>query len=264
MNKLFLLIAATLIGFSVLLSFKSYDKSSGAQSPGLTGLEMRSKIPLPGLDTIGYFEGIRRYYQKDSIIVFVHPVERYRTERDLSSNDGSKDSVIKIGETNRYFVYRVNASQGIRYDSLSVKGEAFFSVDSLLKHETITDFDPFYTRVMANDSLVEGKWSEDRRNYTEKYISKTKKDETYGDSTILAYSSAFDKYFFSLSPCLEKAKGIKLKSFKLIYNGTPGSSIRSFRIPRQVLIEINEMERIDDPDIEEIFSRFAKEEHKIR
>lgn len=259
MKKLYLLTAAAFIAIVGLLSFKNYDKSPVIAKQELRGLEIRSRIPLQNLDTVGYAEFTSRYYQKDSIIVFVHPVEKYHTERDPFSNDGTNDRIIKIGETNRYFVYWVNAARGIRYDSLSVQQGTVFSVDSLLKSETVTNLDSFCIPVMANDSLLEGRWSEDRQRYVEKYICREKKDETYSDSTILIYSPGLDKYFFSFSPYLEKAKGIKLRSFKLIYNGTPGAAIKSYRIPRQVLMEINELPEIADPDVAKIFSRFQKE-----
>lgn len=253
-----ILITVTAIGFTFQFSGKGCQSPSNKKGLGTIGLQLLIDIPLMSLDTVAQHRDTFYYYQKDRLIVYKMPVSLFQSKIYYSS-DGeiTGDSLLRIGKRYEYYVYHQNKKYGIKFDSITSQIGTIFSVDSLLERQTITNFDRFYIAKIPNDSLIEKGWSKDKKQYIEKYVPRRKVDETYSDSTVLTFSGTLDRYFFSLSPYLEKSRQIKLESFKLIYTGQSKSSIRSYHIPRYLMYEAKSMPSVDNADVEIILSRFA-------
>jgi|GEM_PF-2979243 len=247
------------MGMAFQMPFKSCRAKSPDSYSEMLGLQIVTDLPLMSFDTVVQYPDTIFFFQKDSALIFKIPVKLFESEI-YTSPDGTvkRDSLFQIGTRYEYYSYFRNNKYGWRFDSLGAEKGAVFSVDSLLARQTVTNFDAIYEKKMGNDSLVEESGSKRSGVYVEKYVPRVKKDETYGDGTIMTYSASLNKYHFTLSPFLREKKGLNLKSFKLVYNGASESSIRSYSIPRHLLFEMNELPRIKYDDIEAIYKKLLQ------
>lgn len=247
------------MGTAFQMPFKSCRAKSPDSYSETMGLQIVTDLPLMSFDTVAQYPDTMFFFQKDSVLIFKMPVKLFESEI-YTSPDGTidRDSLFRVGTRYEYYSYFRNNKYGWRFDSVGAERGALFSVDSLLARQTVTNFDEIYEKKMGNDSLVEESGSKRSGVYVEKYVPRVKKDETYGDSTIMTYSASLSKYHFTLSPFSKVKKGLNLQRFKLVYNGSSQSGIHSYSIPRYLLFEINELPRIKYDDIEAIYEKLLQ------
>ncbi len=161
-----------------------------------------------------------------------------------------------------YWMYKKNHKKGIRYkgarqDTIGIT----FDVDSFLVKDAFKNF-PFYSK--EADSLVSKIANRNNREVIERYVPKSRPDDSYPDSMIVRYNSDYQDIPFYFSSELEDGKKSRITEILGIYNPIPNSTYKAQLRGRKMSFQI---ERIPVENSEEkmcYFERFKKSFEKLK
>ena len=150
----------------------------------------------------------------DTLIIYTkNDLSLYALPYNYSIDDGNK---LTLEETRfRYFIFRANEPFGYYFDSLYSQNPLKMNVDSLLKEKAFTATN-YYDRI--NDSLIIKIQNQDNIPLIEKYIPKTKHDNSYADTTIFYYSKKLKNLDYSFSKDLEKERTLRISKVQMVFN----------------------------------------------
>lgn len=185
----------------------------------------------------------------DSLIIYDHGDKiiyglpyTYTLENDTS--------IILQESRYNYLAYKRGAHYGYYFDSAKAINSFKVPVDSTLKARR---FNIVKLYNGYNDSLIEQIKSNDQFALIQKYITKTKPDQSYPDTCIFYYTNGLKDFEYSLSPELEQLHKLKVCKVRLIYNSQFYKDY-SFKFPsREFRFELKEIKDLIEKDIVTIF-----------
>ena len=200
------------------------------------------------------------YYQ--DLILYQLP---YEFDSSISTYHVKADTVEEkhfLTTRYNYLVYREGNKYGIWYETIHGKEFKKVSVDSLLSLKgKPVDFQYIVSR--PNDTLI-GKTILNNGNiFIEKYIHKTKPDESFSDTTLLYYSRGLRDIIFSFSPMLDKMKESKLFKLRLVYNEAYSPKYSIIKPKREISFEVQQIKVSNSEQLIDFFNRFVKDEKAL-
>lgn len=252
--------------FFVILLFSCLATKSLAQTDSLTAIHYIVKVPVVQGDR-QYFDLVDTtpiYYYQDLIIyqlpyIFDSSKSTYHVQTDSTSNEHI------LTETRyNYFVFRQGSKKGIWYYSLErLDSTKQLTCDSMLKQVGMqTNLQSFLND--PNDSLLERTTLQNGNIVMEKYITKTKPDESYNDTTFLYYSKSMKPIDFSISPFLDSITNSKLFKLRLVFNETYSAKYGITMPKRDLVCEIQESKPLHFDKLKPLVQRFKQDEKQLR
>lgn len=202
------------------------------------------------------------YYYHD-IIIYQLPYIFDSTKHTYHvKSDSISDENILTETRYNYFVYRSGSRYGIWYRSAESDSNKRLSVDSALstKGTPINLQSIIYS---PNDSLIEKLNMNNGTIFIEKYIPKTKPDESYNDTTLLYYSKEMKPIKFSLSPYLDSLRDAKLFKVQLTSNETYSQKYSITMPKRDLVYAIETLTTIDKNKLKTLLQRFQRDEKAL-
>lgn len=182
-------------------------------------------------------------------LFFYNDITLYEKEGIFIHADDTQEKVYT------YWMYRQNQKKGVRYKrSYRDTIGSTFDVDSFLVKNAFKNF-PFYSK--ENDSLV-FKGTDNKRMLVEKYIPKTKPDDSYPDTVVFKFSKGFEDIPFSLSSELDERTKGKLVEVTNTYNAVPNSKSKAQSKSRSMLFRLERISTEQQEDKMKYFERFEK------
>lgn len=250
--------------FSFVLSGCIVTKNK-IPSDKITGINYIVKLPLVQGDRqyIDFGDTTLIYYFQDIVIYKLpYTFDSSKVTYHIKADTISDEHIFTETRYN-YFVYKRGNDNGIWYRSIEqLDSNKTLTVDSILKRIGIP------TNVQAiiyspNDSLLESQSFDNGNLLIEKYIPKTKPDDSYNDTTLLYYSKTMKPIQFSMSPFLDSMKSKKLYKLRLAYNEA-FSKIYSITMPkRDIIYEIREVNVDSIDNLKLLISRFRQDENLL-
>ena len=200
-------------GSFFILFLHSCVATKHQSKPGsITALNYIVRLPLVQGDKqyFDFGDTTPIYYCEDLIIYQLsYTFDSSKTTYHIKSDTISNEHILTETRYN-YFVYKQGSHNGIWYRSVEqLDSNKIIPVDSILKRKSA----PINLQSLIfspNDTLIEKVTFDKGREFIEKYIPKTKPDESYNDTTLLYYSKAMNTIQFSLSPILDSLNNAKL------------------------------------------------------
>jgi hypothetical protein len=236
---------ATLMIFSVL--FIMCSSESTRRENKIKRIDLIYNIPIVKLS--GELQNVT-----DSLSIFYHnSFILYRFPYTYSVENANR---IESQERRfKYFIYRNHNPYGYYFDSLNASRYSKMNVDSLLSAKAFAS-NNFYD--MNNDSLVEAIKSRGNFSLIEKYISKTKPDQSYADTTIFYFTDKFKDLKLSFSMELEKIKNLKICKVRIIYKAH-FDRVYNIELPnREFVFQLREEPNVNSDEILSFFNSFEK------
>ncbi|MFD0940399.1 hypothetical protein [Pedobacter boryungensis] len=240
---------------SIILACGSTNKSST-----LNAVAIRWSIPLvnPADGSLQKMADSCYLYYLDSLVLirvpYAHTEYSYGKINDTKTNRDTT-SVIKKETKFKNYIFKKDNPFGLQFETITSISFQRFNVDSLLKAKTFKGV-RFYNEV--NDTLVESIKISDEI-LLEKYIPKTKIDESYSDSTYLYLNSDLNGINYTLSKQIDSLKKKKLYQVKYIYNEIPNGISGHVTLPkREFIFSFTEMRVENQIEIINFFNRFKK------
>jgi hypothetical protein len=158
----------------------------------------------------------------------------------------------------KYFIFDSKQSYGYKYDSLGAKSGRKILVDSFLSSQMVNQLDPLYLNAHKNDSIV-ATIKNANGDVLLKYITKSKPDFNYPDSTFLYFTNnpTFKSVDFSLSRSADSIMKMKLYNIRVIYNKNPGTGDPFGKLAKELSFEIKENPVENKKEIVDFIDRFA-------
>jgi hypothetical protein len=135
-------------------------------------------------------------------------------------------------------------------------------VDSILKRK-VAPINLQSIIYSPNDTLIEKVILGKGGDYIDKYVPKTKPDESYNDTTLLYYSKAMKKIQFSLSPFLDSLNDSKLYKLRLAYNESYSQKYSITMPQRDIIYEIQQIKLANAEKLKPLFRRFREDEKRL-
>ncbi len=219
MNKIILgtqeLIILSWVSF--ILSFCKENSSSHPDE--LNTIKISSHIE--SFDSKGNkveFKSMRKIHYYKDFILFEIPFLKNKSQITLNKSGEIVRDTFYIADTSyKYFLYSKGSKLGFFYDSLSEKETTKIPVDSFLNENTLTSFEVFFEKKINKDTLISTEFY-GPNNIIEKYIPKTKQDDSFSDTTVLVFDKELSDINFSFYPSADKRLNSKLCEIKLIYS----------------------------------------------
>lgn len=232
----------------------------------IDGLVLEWCIPMADTETgeiNTLIDSCLMYYKDDLIMLRIpYSFTQYNQTKQKSDTTFIVEGPNDFEEIRfKNFIYEKNSFKGLCYDSISVKKNTVFNVDSLLKKKTFNSA-KFYDR--SNDVLIEHKQDRKTGLVFEKYIPKVKFDESYNDTTYFIFDPKFKLTNYSLSKEADNLKKMKLVAVKLSYNPKLGTVNNPVPIPKRTFsFKIRELKMNNKREISDLFERFKKDNKQL-
>jgi hypothetical protein len=256
------IIICSILSITALECYNSKDLPPNRQSGIIKSIKFRSSLPVLITDSqlYNFSDSFLIYYHEDHIL-YARPLTYTEAKVFTDKNDSLiREELVKTEIRWQYFVYTKGNLSGLRYDSLTVKNGIEFPVDSFLAKTIFFKEKMFFDK--NNDSLVQ-KIIEQDNTVIEKYISKTKPDETYCDTTFLYFKNGFKGIDFHLSKYLDSLKNLRLFKARLFYNPKNLKSNNPVeRQSKELVFEIKENPVFRHNEIMSYFERYKKDFYK--
>ncbi len=201
------------------------------------------------LDTVFKVDGSSKlYFYKDIFL--------YEKEGIFIHADNKQEKVYT------YWVYKPNHERGIKYkgsfkDSIGIT----FNVDSFLVKNAFKTF-PFYSK--ENDSTFSKEKSHNKNEFIEKYIPKSRPDDSYPDTMIFRYNKSYQDIPFSFSLEIETGKKSKVVEILGIYNPIKNSKYKAQQQSRKMLFQIERISVENQQEKMFYFEKFRKSYEKLK
>jgi len=247
----------------LLFSCAWLSKRTGKE---INGIVLEWRIPLfnPKLDKINFLADSCLIYYFDDLIMVRIPLEFTKYSKIKKQGDTTfilEQSNDLVFTRFRNFIYKKTFPKGLIYDSVTVKNNIIFNVDSLLRKSTFKNA-IFFNH--DNDLLIEQKLNSKTGLILEKYVPKIKFDESYNDTTYFVFDPKFKAVDFSLSKEADSLRKMKLVEVRLSYNAKPKTVDNLVAIPkREFSFKIKELKINNQKEIIMLFNRFRKDSEKI-
>lgn len=247
--------------FSIVLSGCLVTKNK-IPTDKITGIIYIVKLPLVQGDRqyIDFGDTTPIYYFEDLIVYKLpYTFDSSKMTYHIKADTISKEHILTETRYN-YFVYKNGNSNGIWYKSIEqLDSNKILTVDSIIKRVgTPTNLQAII--YSPNDSLLESQSLDNGNILIEKYIPKTKPDDSYNDTTLLYYSKIMKPIPFSLSSFLDSLKNKKLYKLRLAYNEAFSETYSITMPKRDIIYEIREV-NVDNIDtLKILLLRFRRDE----
>jgi hypothetical protein len=248
--------------FFVIFLYGCIATKSQVQTDRITAINYIVKLPLVQGDR-QYFDFVSTipiYYYQDLIVYQLpYTYDSTKVTYHIKADTISDEHVLTETRYN-YFVYRQGSSIGIWYRSMEQLDSAKqLSIDSILKRVgPPTNLQSII--YSPNDSLVERTTLDNGNTVIEKYIPKTKPDESYNDTTLLYYSKALKSIKFSLSPFFDSLTNTKLYKLRLAFNESYSPKYSITMPQRDIVYEIVKVDLANPIKLKSLFERFKQDE----
>lgn len=225
----------------------------GCSSPleKVKAIKLKWVLPIVDkeLDTVFKENGSSKLYFSEDIVL-------YEKEGIFIHKDDKQEKVYT------YWIYRQNHKKGIRYkgafkDTIGTT----FDVDSFLFKNAFKTF-PFYSK--ENDSAVSKEKSISKNEFIEKYIPKSRPDDSYPDTMVFRYNKSYNDIPFSFSPEIEEGKKSKVTEIWGIYNPVKNSKYKAERDVRKMLFQIERISVENQQEKMLYFEKFRKSFEKFK
>ncbi len=251
------------MGITALKCYNCKTLLPNRENEIIKSIKFRSSLPVLVSESqlYNFSDSFSIYYYEDKIL-YACPLTYTEAKTFTDNNDSLiREEIIKTEIRWQYFVYTKGNLSGLRYDSLTVKSGITFPVDSFLAKTIFFKEKMFFDK--SDDSLVQ-KVTEQDNTVIEKYISKTKPDETYCDTTFLYFNNGFEGIDFHLSKYLDSVKNLKLFKVRLFYNPKNLKSNNPVeRQSKELLFEIKENPVFNHKEIADYFERYKRDFTRI-
>jgi hypothetical protein len=235
------------------------------QTETITGINYIVKLPLVQGDRqyFDFGDTTPIYYYQDLIIyqlpyTFDSSLVTYHVKADTIS-----DKHILTETRYNYFVYRQGSRNGMWYKSLEqLDSTKQLFTDSILKRVG-TPANLLSIFNSSNTSLIDRTTLDKGNIVIDKYIPKTKPDESYNDTTLLYYSKILKPIKFSLSPFLDSLNNSKLYKLRLAYNETYSQKYSITMPQRDIVYEIVKLELTNLVKLKSLIERFKQNEKRL-
>lgn len=247
--------------FSMLLSGCLVTKHK-IPIDSITGITYIVKLPLVQGDRqyIDFDDSIPIYYFQDlTIYKLPYTFDSSKLTYHIKADTISQEHIMTETRYN-YFVSKKGNNNGIWYRSIEqLDSNKILAVDSIIKRIGIP------TNLQAiiyspNDSLLESQSLDNGNILIEKYIPKTKPDDSYNDTTLLYYSKTMKQIQFSLSPFLDSLKNKKLYKLRLAFNEAFSETYSITMPKRDIIYEIREVNVDNIDNLKILILRFRQDE----
>ena len=200
------------------------------------------------LDSVVKITGSSKMYFYEDIIL--------HENEDILIHDNNKQEEIPI-----YWMYKQDQKKGIRYEgALRDTIGIIFDVDSFLVKNAFKTF-PFYDK--ESNIIFSKKKSKDKEELVEKYILKSRPDNTYPDTIVFRYSKAYLDIPFSFSTEIEKGKNRRVIEIFNIFNPVVNSKYKGERQTRIMSFHLEKI-TVDNPTEKMLyFEKFRKSIRKL-
>ncbi|HMU46933.1 MAG TPA: hypothetical protein PKC72_11220 [Chitinophagaceae bacterium] len=249
--------------FSLLLSACLVAKHKiPKNNDNITAITYIVKLPLVQGDRqyIDFCDTIPIYYIQNLIIYKLpYTFDSSKMTYHIKTDTISQEHIMT--ETRyHYFVYKKGNNNGIWYKSIEqLDSNKILAVDSIIKRiGTPTNLQAIIYSL--NDSLLESQSLDNGSILIEKYIPKTKLDDSYNDTTLFYYSKRLKPIQFSLSPFLDSLKNKKLYKLRLAYNEAFSETYSITMPKRDIIYEIREMNVDNIDNLKILLLRFKQDE----
>lgn len=228
----------------------------------ITAIAYIVKLPLVQGDRqyIDFGDTTPIYYFQDLIIYKLpYTFDSSKMTYHIKTETISQEHILTETRYN-YFVYKNGNNNGIWYRSIEqLDSNKTLTVDSILKRVgTPTNLQAII--FSPNDSLLESQSLDNGDILIEKYIPKTKLDDSYNDTTLLYYSKTMKLIQFSLSPFLDSLKNKKLYKLRLAFNEVFSETYSITMPKRDIIYEIREMNVDNIDNLKILLLRFKRDE----
>jgi hypothetical protein len=232
--------------FLIILIFL-FGSGCSTRVENIKGVQLSWKMAIfdKEVDSIFNLNGASRLY-------FYKNMMLYQKEGTFTHADGKEDKIYT------YWMYKQSQKQGVRYNpSLNDIQGTTFNVDSFLVKDAFKNF-PFFSK--DNDSLVANATIKNSREHIEKYIPKTKPDDSYPDTMIFRFNKGYNDISYSFSHEMDGEKGKRLVEVTGVYNPIVSSKSKAQSQGRKISFL---MERISVENQKEKLIYFKRFEDKI-
>lgn len=241
--------------FYAIFLFSCTATKSKVQTDRITAINYILKLPLLQGDTTSIY-----YYQDFIIYQLPYTFDSSKIIYHVKADTISEEHFL-IEKRYNYFIYRQGGIKGIWYrSSEQPDSNKLLPVDSILKIKS----PPSNLQSLiysTNDTLIETVSMNDV--IIEKYIPKTKPDESYSDTTILYYSSSMKSIKFSLSPFIDSLKNAKLYRLRLVFNEAYSQKYSITMPQRDLVCEIVKLELTNVDKMKSLIQRFKQDEMRL-
>lgn len=190
-----------------------------------------------------------------SKLFFYQDILLYEKESIFIHSDDKQEKVYT------YWIYKQNYKKGIKYKgSRQDTVGTTFDVDSFLVKDAFKNSPIFSTE---NDKIVFKRISDNNKELIEKYIPKTKFDDSYPDTTIYKFSKEFQDISFSFSPKLEGGKNKRLIEIIGIYNPIVNSKYKAQLKGRKLSFKMQRIRVENQQEKLLYFNRFKRMIEKL-
>lgn len=249
------------LGFLVIFNIECFIKSEISNDSELRVFRINSSLPTANEqdELVIINDTMVVYFYKDLIGYQIPVLMTYSSINTNSSGDILGDSLLRIANTYKYFVYKKGDSLGFMYNGLEPNNRHVVSTDSFLKSNTITNFSTFLNRKIEGDSMIGIIENPTKDIRIEKYVRVSKGKLSDSDSTYLYFTSTINKINFSYSPELEKMRGMKLFKVRIIFNPKPGSQIPFLKFHREILFGLSEIKEKNKKALSVFFKKIEND-----
>jgi hypothetical protein len=201
------------------------------------------------------------YYYKD-LIAYQLPFEFDSSNLTYHVKADSISEKHILTETRyNYFVYRNGSQTGMWYFSIDqLDSHKSLSVDSILKIKSKPE--NLQSIIFNSSDSLLNKMDIDN-GFIEKFVPRSKTDESYCDTFLLYYSRSMRSIPFSLSPFLDSLTNTKLYKLKLVYNEMYSQQYSVTMPRRDIVYEIEPINSTTPHKIKGLFKRFIIDEMKL-
>ena len=241
--------------FMVMVLFLCYcsatNRNSNQPLKTITIIANYDFIMADNGDIIHVEDSFRVSYYRNLILYQIPEI--HEVTKPIFKNDTIEEKVISSEIKYKYYMYKLYSLLGYKYDSLNEQSNRCFTVDSFLIAEAFAKF-RFYDK--ENDSLVERTTDPKTKIVTEKYIPRTKYDETYPDSSYKYFSDdELRNVDFSFSKYLDSIRRKKLIKVPFVHNPIPKGKY-AFDVPqRNLIFELKKTVLTNSPEVIDFFER---------
>ncbi len=253
-------IALTLIW--AILFFSLYSCAQHKKGSNIRSVQLISEMPMPKDDSSIIYTSdtlILSYYNDNIVLQFTTVNQHTYTEFDKDGNT-LKDSLVSWETVSSYFIYKKGDSHGLKYSAITSKGIKI-QVDSFLRKTLIMNFEQSFSDIVKEDSIVQVINASKNTELVEKYIPKTKIDQTYNDSTIVYYSD-FPNIDFSFSKFLDSTRKKKVTKVVLKYNYNPAAYGYFARAEKTMTVRMKDLGNTIPNSYLEMIKKFDSDSNK--
>lgn len=243
--------------FSLFLSSCTVTKHQ-LQKNDITAIHYVVKLPLVTGDREYFdFSTTTPIYYFEDLIIYKLPYtfDSLKMTYHIKTDSISQEQIMTETRYN-YFVYK----NGIWYRSIEqLDSNKILEVDSIVKR-VATPLNIQSIIYSPNNTLLERRNLEKGNIVIDKYMPKTKPDETYNDTTLFYYSKAMKPIRFSLSPFLDSLTNAKLYKIQLIYNEAYSEKYSITMPQRDLIYEIKKVNVEDWSKLKILIEHFRQDE----